>query len=80
MREIRNFTNPCLSLEQRYIGGGEFIKSVGEENQVVKRVREYHGCGEEFNVEKKKRGSNTIFPIILRLIGRISSGEEWKEK
>ena len=30
----------------------EFIKSVGEEYQVVKRVREYHGCGEVYNVDK----------------------------
>ena len=33
--------------------GGEFIKSVGEEYQVVKSGRDYHGRGEEYNVEKK---------------------------
>ena len=53
---------------------GKFIKSVGEEYQVVKRGREYQGCGEEYNVEK--RISKIIFLIILRLLGRISSGEE----
>ena len=37
--------------------------------------REYHGCWEEYNVEKRERGNNTIFPLILRLFGRISSGE-----
>ena len=37
-------------------GEGEFIKSVGEEYQVVKRVRKYYGCGEEYNVEKRERG------------------------
>ena len=26
-------------------------------------------------MEKKERGSNIMFPIILRLLGRISSGE-----
>ena len=51
---------------------GEFIKFAWEEYQVVKRGREYHGCGEEYNIEKRKRGSNIIFPIML---GRISSGE-----
>ena len=29
---------------------GKFMKSVGEEYQVVKRGREYHGCGEEYNI------------------------------
>ena len=47
-----------------------FIKSAGEEYQVVKRGRECHGCGEENNVEKGKGEA------ILRLWGRISSGEE----
>ena len=48
----------------------------GEDYQVVKRRREYHGCGEEYNVEKMERGSNSVFSIILRLLGKISSGEE----
>ena len=39
----------------------------------------YHGCGEEYNVEKKERGSNIIFPIILRLLGRISSVKEGRQ-
>ena len=56
----------------------KFIKSVGEEYQVVKREREYHGCGEEYNVEKRKWVSNTIFPMILRLLEKISSVEEGK--
>ena len=29
--------------------------------------------------KKRERGSNIIFPIILRLLGGISSGEEGKE-
>ena len=33
-----------------------FIKSIREKYQVVKRGREYHGCGEEYNVEKKRKG------------------------
>ena len=30
------------------------FKSVGEEYQVVKRGREFHGCGEEYNVTRGK--------------------------
>ena len=48
---------------------GKFIKFVGEEYQVVKRGIKYHGCGEKYNVEKRERGSNITFPIILRLFG-----------
>ena len=55
-------------------GGGGVNEYAGEEYQVVKRGREYQGCGEEYNVEI--RISKIIFPIILRLLGRISSGEE----
>ena len=50
--------------------------SVGEEYQVVKRGRHYNGCREKYNVEK---GGNIILPIILRLLGRISNGEEGKK-
>ena len=41
------------------------IKSVGEEYQVEKRGREYHGCGEEYNAEKREGGSNIIILMIL---------------
>ena len=58
--------------------GGEFIKSVGEEYQVVKRGRDYHVCWEESNKEKRENGSNIIFPMILRLLRRTSSGEDRK--
>ena len=44
-----------------------------------KRGRKYHGCGEELTKEKMKRGSNIIFLIKLRLLGRISSWEEGKK-
>ena len=47
------------------------IKYVGEEYQVL-RGGGYHGCG------KRERESNIIFPMILRLFGRISNGEEGK--
>ena len=50
--------------------------SVGKDYQVVKRGMKYHGFGVESNVDKRERGSNIIFPIIFRLLGRISSGEE----
>ena len=58
------------------------IKSVGEEYQVVKWERDYHGFVEENNVEKRERGSNFIFPMTLRLLGRILSMEgdrNWKK-
>ena len=32
----------------------------------------------EYNKVKRERGSNIVFPIILRLLGRISSGEKGK--
>ena len=50
------FLGTQLSLEGVYkvpyssLGLG-VIKSVGEDNQVVKGVREYHGYGKEYNVE-----------------------------
>ena len=55
---------------------GKFIKSVWEEYQVRKRGK----CGEEYNVEKRVRLSNIIFPNILRPLGIsiTSSGEEGK--
>ena len=31
---------------------GEFYQECWKENQAVKRGRKYHGCGEEYNVEK----------------------------
>ena len=57
-----------------------WTKSVREE--VLKRGREYDGCGEEYNVAKMERGSNIIFPIMLRLFGKISrwNGMEILEK
>ena len=55
------------------------MKSDWEDCQVVKKGSEYHGHGEEYSVEDRKRGSNIIFPIILRLLGRITSGEECQD-
>ena len=56
------------------------IPSLASLLQVVKRGREYHGSGKEYIVEKKGLWeSNIIFPLILRLLGRISIGEEGKE-
>ena len=60
------------------VPGREFIKSVGQEYQVVKRGKEYNDCAEEYNVELRKVGSNIIFPLKVRLLGRISSAEEGK--
>ena len=49
-----------------------------EEYPVLKRVRKYHGCEEEHKVEIREIGNYIIFPITLRLLGRISSGEKGK--
>ena len=52
-------TNPFPSFKldnlphQNFAGCIKFIKSVGEVYQAVKRVREYHGCGEEKKTWKK---------------------------
>ena len=48
-----------------------FVKSVGEEYQVLKRVREYDGCGEEYNAEKK--GKQKQYPLFynIKAVGKI---------
>ena len=48
---------------------------IGKEYQVVKRGREYHGGGEEYNVGKLKgkKYNLTIKLLILCMLGRISS-------
>ena len=38
----------------------KFIKSVGEEYQVVKMGRKYHGCEEEYNVKKGEEISSSL--------------------
>ena len=43
----------------------KFIKSVGTEFPVVKRGREYHGFGEEYNVEKKVKGKQFHLPNYI---------------
>ena len=44
--------------------GGKFIESVGEEYQVVKRGREYHICGEGYNVRKGKVYPSTALALF----------------
>ena len=39
--------------------------------------REYHSW--EYNMEKRERGSNIIFPTISRLLGRISIREKGRK-
>ena len=43
------------------------------------RGSEYDVCGEEYKVGKSEIGGNIIFPVILMLVGRISSGGEGNE-
>ena len=57
--------------------GGIFIKSAGEEYQGVKRGRVFRGFGKEYNVEKRERGSNIIFPIILKYIA-VGKNIKWR--
>ena len=61
-------------------GGRIYQVCWGKIDQVLTRGREnyIHGFGEEYNVVKRERGSNIIFPIIFRLLGRISIREEGK--
>ena len=56
----------------------KFNKYFWEEFKVVKRGREFRGVWEEYQVEQRERVSNIICSIILRLYGRLSSGEEEK--
>ena len=44
----------------------------------MKWGREYHGCGEEYNMEKGK-GEAILSYIIFRPLRRISSGEGEKK-
>ena len=44
----------------------------------MKRGREYYGYGEEYNMKKRERGRKIIFPVIYRLLGRISSEKKGK--
>ena len=63
-------------------GEGEFFKSVWEEYQVVKRGRKYHGSGEEYNVEKRERGSNIIllYNIEEYQAGKRERGRNFEEE
>ena len=50
---------------------GKFIKFVGEEYHVVKRGREYHVCGEEYNVGKWESGRKiTLIPNNVNATGK----------
>ena len=45
-------------------------QSVGEKYHVVKMGREYQGCGEECNVEKKDKGKQFHLPDNIEAVGR----------
>ena len=58
------------------MGGGS---SLGVEYQVVKRGRDYHGSGENImRIKKGKGDAILLFPLILRLLGRLLGREEEK--
>ena len=51
----------------------------------MKRGREYHCYGEKYNSEKRERGSNNFFHLILRLweenqVGKKGKGTTLSEK
>ena len=71
------FIQGCIKFLTPPPGRGTFIKYLGEEYQVAK------GGGEgilrllgQYYVKKREKGVNIILPMILRLLGRISSGKE----
>ena len=75
-----NLYSNCMVLFRATQGSpslGEFIKSVWDEYQVWKR--EYKVYLEEFNVETRELGFNILYPLILMLLGRISSGGRSEE-
>ena len=47
-----------------------FTRSLGEEYQVVKREREYHGCWVENNVKKKAKGNLYHLPYDIKAVGK----------
>ena len=47
----------------------KFIQIFWEEYQVVKRGREYHGCGEEYNVEKEGKGKQYHITLNIEAVG-----------
>ena len=58
----------------------KFIKSVGEEYQVVKRKREYHGCGEEYNMEKGKGEAKSFSLKYWGSWEEYQMGKRWWEQ
>ena len=70
--KVKTYSEKLQPLLSRYIKTGvcwEFIKSVGEDYQVVKRGREYHGCGDEYNV-KKGEGKQYHLPYKIEAVGK----------
>ena len=51
-------------------------QSAGEQYQVEKRGREYHGCGEEYIVEERERANNIIFPFVIEAVGKNIKGTD----
>ena len=45
------------------------MKFVGEEYKVVKKGREFLGCGEEYNVEKKGKGEQYYLSYYIEAVG-----------
>ena len=49
---------------------GRVYEVCWEEFQVVKRGREYHGCGEENNMGKKERGKQYHLTYNIQAFGK----------
>ena len=63
----------CIKFLISPLWKGKFIKSVGEEYQMVEKEGNIIVVGKNITWKKNERGSNIIFHIVLRLLGRTSS-------
>ena len=50
--------------------GRKLIKLIGGGYHFVKRGREYHGCGEEYNMEKKEKKKHDHLPYNIKAAGK----------
>ena len=58
----------------------KFIKFFGGRKSSCEKGKENHCCREEYNVQKRERGSNIILLIILRLLGKREGDGKFGEE
>ena len=61
-----NLEGLVLSRYSQIKQGCKKFKSLGEEYQVVKRGRKYHGSAEEYNVDKTEKGNIIYLSTSLK--------------